>query len=187
MYKIYIDLETSGLSELFHDVLEIGLIIEDGAGREVAEYSSFIQRGALHILQERANAQALKINGITLNEEFIQISKPVKEIQHDLIALFQKFRLTKENAVFVANNPQFDMTFLGQIVPKDTQAAHKWPYRSLDLHTLAYAKLGKLGMSKDKVAEFVGLEPEPHPHRAINGTRHLRDVIKRLEKLDVKN
>lgn len=57
----------------------------------------------------------------------------------------------------------------------------KWPfgYRSLDLHSVAFAKLGK-SLSLDRILQTVGLELEPKPHNALTGARLERDAFKRL-------
>lgn len=81
-------------------------------------------------------------------------------------------------------NHLFDSKGEGRLdtdIHSETVHIKKWPFghRSVDLHSVAFAKLGK-SLSLDGILQAVGLQPEPKPHNALTGARLERDAFKLL-------
>jgi DNA polymerase-3 subunit epsilon/oligoribonuclease len=104
-------------------------------------------------------------------------------------AIFTGYQITNERSFFVCQNPSFDRAFFSKIVPTYRQDLLHWPYHWLDLASMYWAirlvseqsrSEFSLCVSKDAIAKSLSLLPEPKPHRAMNGVRHLLSCYERL-------
>jgi len=121
-------------------------------------------------------------------EDFYDTSKPGEE---EAIKRFNSWAMNLEERTLAGMNPSFDEGFL-----MDAYKRHglKWifPYRLIDQHTLAYASILKNGFPiphneyglsavyGDLIMEYVGIPPEPRPHKGINGAVWEAEAISRL-------
>ncbi len=184
MLGIFLDTETNGLNPRKHRVLEIAfqiLNIETGACLD--KFHSFI--ALPRPLWELGDPDSLAVNGIAWEE--CCSGTTVQETERAIVACFQKNGVRRGEAVFICQNPSFDRVFFSQLVDTDRQEELDWPYHWLDLASMYWAlriwqqSHGQAkgsppwrgGLSKDKIAESLGLGGEPKPHRAENGVVHL--------------
>lgn len=89
---------------------------------------------------------------------------------------FTFMKISKENAVFVCQNPSFDRQFFNQIFPEEYRIAEGWPYHWLDLASMFWIKEQLpeyMLLSKDNIAWRLGIEAEAKPHKAMQGVKHL--------------
>lgn len=182
MYGIFLDLETSGLDNTCHRVLEIAFkIVRLETGEELDSYDSLVcQPREVWNLHDPVSIQ---VNGMS----FERISQGTSEetVSEAIISTFQKHNISRDNAVFICQNPSFDRAFFSQLVDTYKQEEFRWPYHWLDLASMywvnelqAIVQEGrpfpeKISLSKDAIAAKHGLAPEASPHRAINGVEHL--------------
>ena len=113
------------------------------------------------------------------------LGRPESEIAKEVLTLLTKWKIKRDSAVFICQNPSFDRVFFSQIIDSDTQELLRWPYHWLDLASMFWAitmdkakkNKGPLpweaGFSKDLIAAHYKLPKEASPHRAMNGVDHL--------------
>ncbi len=164
------DLETTGLSAGYHDIIEVGLcLLAPRTLRTVAELS--IKVKPRH--PGRIDHYASMINGY--NPEDWREAASLRE------ALEEYAELT-HGAVFAAHNAKFDWSFIheGFCAAKVEHGLHE---RYLDTMWLAWNKFSPHGLERrslKEVAKFLHLPPEPKVHRAINGARLAAEVLRRV-------
>jgi DNA polymerase III epsilon subunit-like protein len=87
-----------------------------------------------------------------------------------------------KDAVFLSFNVSFDWAFV-KAAFRTTGVPNLMDYHRIDILTLAWAfggdKLKKFNLKS--VAEFFGVQPEPDPHRAINGAETALAILKKLK------
>lgn len=164
------DIETTGLDDHIHDIIDIGLILADQDTLEILD--TFETKIKPENIKE-ANPESLKINGY--NEKDWQNSLSLKK---GLEIYVNKVK----GAVFCAHNVTFDWGFLKEAFRK-SGVQDTMDYHRLELFSVAYAKLNFSGLKNfnlSTLAEFLGIEPEPEVHRALNGARLAYEVYKKL-------
>jgi DNA polymerase-3 subunit epsilon/oligoribonuclease len=174
------------LDPFTHVPLELAFIIVDlVSGHEVASYETLLQ-----VSEEAWSARDLTsvdINGLTRKE----LDKGVTRSQagEKIESLFSTCQINNDRAFFICQNPSFDRPFFSQIIPPYRQEVFRWPYHWLDLASMYWASAlvykqtespFGLRLSKNSIAQSLGLEPESTPHRAMNGARHLLACYERL-------
>jgi len=183
----FTDLEMTGLEPIrfvngnlqpWHEICEIGLVLADQRTLEILDTLD-IRVKIEHI--NRADPKALEVNGYR------------KEDWSDAVTLQQAMATYNQKvtgAVFAAHNVTYDWGFI-ELAYKLTGITASMDYHRIDLLTFAKATLEAKGYELDKyrlsrLAEFVGLHPEPLPHRAINGAMSAYQVYKAIRDLPVK-
>ena len=167
------DIDTTGTDPDTHEIIEIGLVLVDQNTLEVIDTYEVKVRPE-H--PETATPEALKVNGY--DPANWQDAVPLAE------AMTEYARRTRE-AMFLAHNVSFDWPFMAKAFRK-TGIRSEMDYHRLCNMTLAWGLLRKKGLTKvnqNKVAEFLGVEPEPEVHRAINGAMTAYRVFRVLAKL----
>jgi len=163
------DVETTGLDDLFHEIIEIGLLVVDQNNFAVLDQYS-VKIKPLYI--ERATKEALKVNGY--NEKDWQNTSSLSE------AMTVYSEKTKD-AMFLAYNMVFDWGFIKNAF-KTTSIINEMDYHRLDLLTLGWQKTKKIPAIKklnlNYLCEFFGIKPETEPHRAINGVMCEYELLK---------
>ncbi len=180
MLGIFLDIETNGLDPFKHEPLEIALSIIDLATAERrGDYQSKV---LLDDTQWKSHdPRSLDVNGFSLSD--MRNARSKDDIRSDIISLFSSIGILRGRAFFICQNPSFDRPFFAKIVPPYLQEEKRWPYHWLDLASMYWAKVlvnkqtgsktETMSVSKDTIAEKMGLEREAHPHRAMNGVHHL--------------
>ncbi len=165
---IILDIETTGLDPKRHGMVSLGAI-DYNTGEEFY--------GECRVGEDKEiDPYSLVVNGFTI-EECRDLSKWPSFI---LCKEFLSWA-TKSNRTLLLAGQQvgsLDIPFIKTIV---TDRNIEWPfgYRSVDLHSVAFTKLGK-SLSLDGILEALSLSPEPKPHNALTGARLERDAFKIL-------
>jgi oligoribonuclease len=184
MLSIFLDIETTGLDPQKHVVIDLAFEIHDKDKGEVCSYQSLVKRSLEE--WELADPTSLSINGYTF-EECLK-GKEKELVAKEILELFNFCGVTRENTVFICQNPAFDRIFFAQIVDFSTQEKYKLPYHWLDLGSMVWALYtqkqalspSRIPLSKNAIAEAYGIPPEEEPHRAMGGVRHLVECYKKI-------
>lgn len=177
---IIVDIETSGLDPLTHGLLSIGAV--DFADPKVTFYGECRLRDGEH-----TDDGALEINGFTKEEARDKTKQSTRELLKDFNRWLECRNIKVIGGLHIA---AFDVPFL---LEKASQCGvglklHK---RSIDLHSLAYAKLLELKkvipltdgwsvMDTDYIYPFCGLPKEPQPHQALSGAKWEAESMSRI-------
>lgn len=176
---IILDIETGGLDPNRHALLSIGAVDYETGDEFYGECRAYKNYPGHQ--DDLIDDFALGVNGFTRE----QCHDSSKDFPHALYMRFLHWAvIAKKRDLLIAGQQvgAFDIPFLKKIASDPQQAiVPTWPfgYRSVDLHSVAFAKLGK-SLSLDGILQAVGLQPEPKPHNALNGARLERDAFKRL-------
>ena len=168
------DVETTGFDPQVHEVIEIGLIVVDQKTLKVLdEFEAKVRPRRIRAAAE----QALKING------YNKLDWLGAADLEDAMKIYSK--KTKQG-IFTAHNSYLDWAFISEAF-KSTGVEDYTDYHRVDLFSLAWGRAKKLrGLKKfhlKSLCEYFGLEPEPLPHRALNGARKALEVLKLLMKV----
>ena len=175
-----IDIETSGLDELKHGIVEIGAIKYENPEIFYHSLSRLDE-------EDEIDDNALKINGQT-REQVRDINRPTqKQILIELYELLQR-----ENDFYAAgeNVVSFDLRFI-RAKAKKYGLKDLFQYRSYDLHSIASLKYeqifgnlplkdGKTELGLSKILEFVGLKDERKKHNALEDCKLEAEAISRI-------
>lgn len=177
---IVIDIETSGLNPTKNGLLSIGAI--DFLHPSVTFYGESRLRDGEEIVPE-----ATEINGITPQEA----RDPSKMSTKELLIKFRDWLDTRGVKVIAGLHVgAFDSQFLNAKA-KQCGVGLYVHYRSIDLHSIAYAKMltlrkvipltdGWSVMDTDFIHPFCGLPKEPRPHNALSGAKWEAESLSRL-------
>ena len=124
-----------------------------------------------------ASPKALEVNGY--NEADWRDAVDLRSAMERFAALTKDAMLTSHNITFEHKFTEAAFRKLGIADPMD--------YHRPDLFTASLESLrlsGLAGFNLVKVAAFLGIEPEPDPHRAINGARQALDVYRKIRELN---
>ena len=168
------DVETTGFDAGIHEIIEIGLVLADQETLKIKdEWAVKVKPRKIRTAAEKA----LKVAGynkldwlkaVTLKEAMEVYSKKTK------------------NAIFVAQNSFFDWSFLSEAF-KNTGVEDHTDYHRVDLFTIGWSKAKELkGLSKftlKEMCQYFGIDPEPMPHRALNGAKKAWEVLKKLREV----
>ena len=152
---IVVDLETSGLDKVKCGIWQIGAV--DLSTKEEFFQEARIDEG------DFVHKEALLVIGKT--EE--QLRDRTRQTQKQLLENFFRWYSKRKNKIFIAQNPQFDFSFL-DIKARKYGLKLPFGYRAIDLHSLAMFKYmeikGKFLMEKEDsgmglsgIIEFCGL------------------------------
>jgi len=167
------DIETSGFDARVHEILEIGLVVVDQKNLKILdEYSVKIK--PLHI--KTAAEKALKVCGYNKIDWLKAI---------DLKDAMKIYSKKTKNAIFLAHNSFFDWSFITEGF-KQTGVEDYTDYHRLDLFSVSWAlsrnkklkNLTKFNLSE--LCKYFNIEPEPAPHRALNGAKKELEVLRKV-------
>lgn len=167
-----IDVETTGLDpDKNHELIEIGMVVFDA---ETCIIESELDIKVKPDFPWLGDDKALAMNGF--NED-AWTNAMSKERAIDLLQ--QK----SEGAAFAAWNATFDWTFL-RATMRETKRLDTFSHRRLCVMSMAFQHL-PFGIVKpfslENVCKYLGIIPEPMPHRAINGARAAYEVYKKIQ------
>lgn len=168
----FTDLETTGLFAQRHEIIELGLVLVDQETLDVLDEMNVKVRPE-HI--ETADAKALEVNGY--KEEEWKDAQPLDTVMRE-------YAQKVPNAIPAGWNVQFDVKFL-EAAFLETDIENPMDYHIRDVSTLAAELFRTKGLGRLKmkyVSEFLGITPEPEPHRAINGARMALTIYEHLRK-----
>lgn len=149
----FLDIETTGLNPLEHEILEVGIILRPEYPDKPEEKIHF----SLPIDLTKASEKALEVNG------FIERRAALKEIERApgvaKALLYDRLR----DALIVGNNVQFDLRFIEQFL-----GLAPWFYTPLDLKVYAAGRCGlKLPASTKFLEELAGTKVGKDAHSAL--------------------
>lgn len=176
---IVVDVETTGTDPRYHSLVSIGAIDFDNPSDSFFK-ECYIFDGA------RVEEKALEINGMTETE----LHDKTKPSEAEIVKQFIEWMKSKKDHTFAGQNVSFDVSFI-------TAAAERAKtnifiaHRVVDLHSITYFHMSRRGivpplahgrtdLDSDKIMEYVGIEPEPKPHIAINGAKWETEAFGRL-------
>lgn len=177
---IVLDIETSGLDATQHGILSIGAIDMRAPSRR------FYEEARLHE-SERYDPEAGKINGFSE----ANARDKSKQSRQSLLRNFANWYESRPVKVIAGLHIQaFDVPFLS-IKAEQSRVALTLRKRSIDLHSLAYAKMLSMNkvipltdgwsvMDTDFIHPFCGLPKEPRPHHALRGAMWEAESMHRL-------
>ncbi|MEK7609165.1 MAG: 3'-5' exonuclease [Patescibacteria group bacterium] len=168
------DVETTGLDYQLHEIIEIGLVVADQKTLKVLdEWSAKIKPRKIKTAAE----PALKVAGYNKLDWLEAVS--LKEAM-------EVYSKKTRNAIFVAQNSFFDWSFLNEAF-KQVGVEDHTDYHRVDLFTISWSRSREFhGLKKFTLKEmcrYFNIEPEPMPHRALNGARKVYEVLKKLQEV----
>jgi DNA polymerase III subunit epsilon len=166
------DIEMTGLDPHLHEIIEIGLFVVDQNSFKIIDKLD-IKVKPIHI--KTSVKKALEANGY--NEKDWKKAWSLE----DAMAVYSE---KTKNAIFVAQNAYSDWAFINEAF-KITQVEDLTDYHRIDLFSLGWSKKEKMpgikSCSLSAMCKYFEIEPEPKPHRAINGARKNLEVLKKLQ------
>jgi DNA polymerase III epsilon subunit-like protein len=155
----FLDVETTGLSPLLHELLEFALVYEDGS-------SVTFKIKPQH--PENMSPEAQKVNGYT-PEAWVNALEPAEAARRIALAI--------GDCHIAGQSVKFDIGFLDALArQQDVRIETRY---GLDLVTLTYEHLFPLGLrslSMKNVCDFVGVPRESAIHNALGGASKCREL-----------
>jgi len=168
-----VDVETTGLDECFHEIIEIGAVIFDDQTFEILDTVD-IKIKPEH--PDRMMRDAQRLNGYNPEEW-----EDAMTLNKAMLIFTEKTR----GAIFCAQNMIFDWEFIKEASRK-TKNVLRFHYRRLDIPSMAWAKLPSnsvKSVSLKALCAYFEVDPEPEMHRALNGAMAEFGVYKKLNPL----
>lgn len=176
---IVVDIEASGLDPRNHALLSIGAVDFENPERQF--YGECRVWEGAHI-----DPEALAVNGFTESE----CLNPGKESLEELMTRFYHWIEQGNERIIAGHNVSFDRDFLNNSFSR-AKINFAFPFRTIDLHTLAYAtckmkdiaipqRNGHPALSLDAVMRLLGLPEEPKPHIALMGAKVAAEAFSRF-------
>jgi DNA polymerase III alpha subunit (gram-positive type) len=163
----FVDVETTGVTPGYHEMIDIGVIVADLQGQE-------IDRLFLRIMPEhpeRTSEEAAAINGFSV-ERWQSLNAVSAEIAVERLIEFHASAAGTRRILMVAHNSQFDAAFVDFLL---RSAGHRrdelYYYYVLDIPSMAWS-LGLHQLHGQRLAEMLGIRDEPRTameHTGITG------------------
>jgi len=168
----FIDIETTGLNILEHEIIEIGGVITDPKLNIIEEFELKIKPE--HI--ENADKIALKIN--KYNEKDWEIGYPLRDAMEIL-------SLKVKDCIMVGQNVAFDSSFIEHAL-SELKSPNTMHYHKLDTISIAWAKLHREPdldhFSLREMCKRFGIENK-NPHSALSDAHATYELYKKLMSL----
>ncbi len=176
----FIDLETTGLTPGYHEIIEIGLVL---AAPETFEVLDEWETKVSPVHPEYSDKTNRSVNGF--NEEDWENAPPAEEALQELQRRVQGSILSGWMTPFEWKFLEIAYSNIGIDINKKGEVFIS--YHTNDAVPFAL-KFGRENPNVEElrlhiVARELGIEPEPHPHRAINGARQAFLVHKEFNKM----
>ncbi len=168
----FIDIETTGLNVLVHEIVEIGCVLTTSQYEVIEEFDLKIKPERI----EDAEPVSLKISGY--NEKEWQGA-------HTLSEAMKIFSAKTKDFIMVGQNVAFDSGFLEHAFAK-TKISNSMHYHKLDTISIAWAKLHREPdlehFSLREMCLRFGIKNDS-PHRALSDARATFELYKKLMEL----
>jgi DNA polymerase III alpha subunit (gram-positive type) len=166
-----VDLETSGLDPLIHEILDLAVLVVDQATLKVqTRYSARVRPTNVR----RAAKRALAVIGYSEREWRNAVS---------LTTAMEIFSEKAHDAILCASNIHLAKSFL-DVAYQRCGVEDTTSYHHVDLMSLAWDRAAALGLTRLTMAELsrtLGLEAEPQPRRAVDGARAQLALLRALK------
>lgn len=165
--KAFVDIETTGLNPVHHDILEIAVVRTDAPPLVTKVKPSPLR-------MRNASAVALEVNGYTEREwrDAPSWGSVAPDVSKAL-----------NGCAIVGHNVAFDLKFIELgLGPLDVPITTR-PRVVIDTMALAFAFLVPRGLRRLGLApccEFLGIEPEDRRHRALAGAMSAKRVFEAI-------
>lgn len=187
---LYLDTETTGLyPEQGAFLLSIGAVIDRNTKRD--RFKEFYAVVRLTDEQwKQASPKALEVNGFTY-EQMVAEGVPFGDVRDDFISFLMSNGIQARKAVYIGQNPQFDMRFLRHYMGQELQFAF-FPsddvfdlrdYYSILVNRRVVPATG--GRHLREISFALGVDPEPEPHNALEGARNIQRCYEKMLELGV--
>ena len=175
---VIVDLETTGLDPLVHEVIDIGAVRVDQASLDIeATFSAKLR--PCHI-EQQPDPKALEVNGY---------SPEAWKNAVDQFDGWRSFFFFARQGVFCSYRNDFDWSFTEEALrlywPKtgdrDKDRFGPFDRHLIDIPSIAWGVLGPLPkIGKNPVAIHLGIGEEKKPHGGLNGALHALEVLRSL-------
>jgi oligoribonuclease (3'-5' exoribonuclease) len=166
---VHIDVETTGLTAGYHEMIDVGIALTDERGRMIDE--AFIRM--MPTFPERLDPGAAAVNGFSVPRWRSLGAVSEAEAMSQFIA-FLTPRLERHLLIFTAFNAWFDQQFVAALMAEHGHEFRAlFHYMVLDLPSMAWS-LGATGLTGAALARDFGLDPEttdPLSHTGQSGVR----------------
>jgi DNA polymerase III alpha subunit (gram-positive type) len=165
----FVDVETTGLVPGYHEMIDIGIVMTDLEGAELAEL--FVRIQPEH--PERTDAGARAVNAFD-SLRWRELGALSAEQAIERLSEFHAANAGDRKVLMVAFNSQFDAAFLDHLFRNQGRSWRElYHYFVLDLPSMAWS-LGLRGLTGSSLAATLGVADEPHVaelHTGITGAR----------------
>ena len=165
----FVDVETTGLTPGHHEMIDIGIVMTELDGRELAELFVRIQPEHPERTQEGARA----VNAFDV-ERWRELDALSAEAAIDRIVEFHRGVAGERTVLMVAFNSHFDAAFLDHLFrSRERSWRELYHYFILDLPSMAWS-LGLRGLTGQSLTAALQVEDEPHvaeKHTGITGAQ----------------
>jgi len=162
---LFIDTETTGLSPLKNEVIEIGILVTSANTKNIIDELEI----KIWPFLERVSKTSAKINGFWDRiDEWVREGLNQKQALDRLLE-FWKTHCRSYKYYMVCHDATFDMGFLQALFIKNNIDFRKFKARRVfDTVSMARAHKFKI-LSGDKLLQYAGFDKEEKPHKALNG------------------
>ena len=180
-----IDIETTGLDPLFHDIIEIAILPLDGEFEPLGDIPPFVARIRARRPQN-ASAKAMEVNELDLDD-----GDEYHEFLARLLAWLEEYRI--EKIQMLGQNADFDRSFIEANIPELGRMLGHRDIRDSQRLACAYNDLVRMKTGKPAfewlgltdLRKALGIEGSQE-HRALDDALDAARVYKALlEKIDL--
>ena len=165
----FVDVETTGLIPGYHEMIDIGIVITDLDGNEIAEL--FLRIHPDH--PERTDEGARDVNAYD-EARWHELDAASADEAVDKLVAFHRDIAGDRQVLMVAFNAPFDTAFLDHLFrSRERSWRELYHYFVLDVPSMAWS-LGLRGLTGSNLAEKLGIDDEPHVpelHTGITGAK----------------
>ena len=176
---IILDVETTGTNPEKHSLVSIGAL--DFAQPDIGFSEECRIWDGAHI-----DEAALLINGFSRESLVDQHKKTEREV----VVLFLEWLEQRDDMIILGQNVFFDVEFVKEASNRGG-LANTLSRRIVDMHSVCFAHMIRRGITpptlnrktaldSDRIMEYVGIPPEPKPHKALNGALWEAEAFSRL-------
>jgi len=166
----FVDTETTGLSSIRNEIIEIGICDIEG--------NELLHRKVKPAHPERCTAAAAALNGF--NEADWKDAPEWKFVAPEVLTI-----LERKSCYIAGHNTQFDLNFIIEACRTGGFVVSSLPYKALDLYTLAVTVLGprgQTGFKLENICEALGVVNEK-AHTALSDARATAACWRELTKI----
>jgi len=165
----FVDVETTGLTPGYHEMIDIGIVMTDLEGAELGELFLRIQPDH----PERTDEGARAVNAFD-EQRWRELEALSAEDAIQRLVDFNNEIAGQRNVLMVAFNSHFDTAFLDHLFrSQDRSWRELYHYFVLDLPSMAWNR-GIRGLTGTSISAALGVDDEPHVadlHTGITGAR----------------
>ena len=163
----FVDVETTGLVPGYHEMIDIGVVLAELDGTELAR--TFIRIMPDH--PERTSPEVPAINGFDVDKWRNYGALSTTQAVDSLVAFYGQHTGDRQ-VLMVSYNSQFDAAFLDHLFRSANRSWRELHYYFvLDLPSMAWS-LGLRHLWGSRLSEALGIKDEPHTpdeHTGITG------------------